>query len=292
MDGVTRRILMGGAAVAIFFGVAQLPVAAETTLERIKSEGKITIGVDNSRPWGFRDENGDVAGFSPDLVRAALEPLGVNKIDFVITEFPALISSLQAGRFDAVAAGMWITPVRCKAVGFSDPDLVEKDALLVMKGNPLNIHSYADVVANTNVRLAADRGSAAIEHAIAAGVPKDRLLLLSDFNAAIAALTGGRADAVPLASSNIDPYLRDPNLSGSIERASPFKGYIGKNGHEMGGWSAIGFRLEDTDLREAYNKRLAEMKADGTVETIKKKYGIQETETEKGLTALEICNQE
>ncbi|RWI30653.1 transporter substrate-binding domain-containing protein, partial [Mesorhizobium sp.] len=103
---------------------------AETTLEKIKSEGKIVVGISDSEPDGFVDKDGNAAGLSPDLIRAAFKPLGVEKIDFVVSEFSALISSLQAGRFDAVAAGMWITPVRCKAVAFSDPDIITKDALL------------------------------------------------------------------------------------------------------------------------------------------------------------------
>ncbi|RWE05702.1 MAG: ectoine/hydroxyectoine ABC transporter substrate-binding protein EhuB [Mesorhizobium sp.] len=290
MRNMTRRAFAGIAAIMVAFGATELSAAAETTLERIKSEGKITVGIDNSQPWGFRDANGQVAGFSPDLISAALGPLGVKKIDFVISEFPALISSLQSGRFDAIAAGMWITPVRCKAVAFSDPDLVEKDALLVMKGNPLNIHSYADVAGNPELRLAADRGSAAIEHAIAAGVPKDRMLQLTDFNAAVAALTGGRVEGVPMASSSIGRLLRDPNVKDSIDRAMPFTGYIAKDGIEAGGASAIGFRLADTDLRDAYNKRLAEMKADGTVDAIKKKYGIEIDVA--SVTAEQACSEE
>ncbi|WP_292437237.1 ectoine/hydroxyectoine ABC transporter substrate-binding protein EhuB [Mesorhizobium sp.] len=291
MKNITRRAVISGAAMVIAFGGAGLPAAAETTLERIKSEGKITVGIANARPQGYRDENGNVAGFSPDLVRAALEPLGVKEIDFVISEFSALISSLQSGRFDVIASGMWITPIRCKAVAFSDPVLVTEDAVLVKKGNPFNIHSYQDVVKNPQVKIGADRGSAAIEHAVAAGVPSDRILLLTDFNAAIAALTGDRIEALPMSSANVGPLLEDPNLKDSIEQAMPFAGYIGKNGIEVAGRPAIGFRLADTDLREFFNKRLAEMKADGTVAALKKKYDI-EIDTETSVTAEQACSEE
>lgn len=291
MNGTSRRAMIGGAAMMIAFGALGFPAAAKTTLERIKSEGKITIGISNGKPDGYRDENGEVAGFAPDLIRAAFEPLGIKKIDYVISEFPALISSLQARRFDAIAAGMWITPTRCKAVAFSDPDRITKDALFVPKGNPFNIHSYADIAGNPKIRLAADRGSALVENAVAAGVPKDRILLLETFDAAVAALTGGRADAVPVASAFVGTYLRDPNIKAIVERAMPFTGYIGKNGRESAGWSAIAFRLEDVDLREAYNKRLAEMKADGTVEALKKKYGIT-ADIEYTTTATQVCSEE
>ncbi|RWI36149.1 ectoine/hydroxyectoine ABC transporter substrate-binding protein EhuB [Mesorhizobium sp.] len=292
MNKMTRRAVIGSAAMVLALAATNLPAAAETTLEKIKSEGKIVVGIADSEPWGFVDKDGKVAGFSPDLIRAALKPLGVEKIDFVPAEFSALISSLQAGRFDVIAAAMWITPVRCKAVAFSDPDIITKDALLVLKGNPLNIHSYADIAANPNVRLGVDRGSANIEHAEGAGVSRDRFVQFDAGTAVIAALIGGRVDAYPLASSNVVALLEDPNLSGKIERALPFTGYIGKNGIEVAGRSAIAFRLEDTDLRDAYNKRLAEMKADGTVEAIKKKYGLNNIDTDTSVTAVQACSGE
>lgn len=291
MYKITKRGLIGGLAAATAFATSMVPASAQSTLERIKAERKITIGVANTRPWGYRDENGDVAGFSPDLIRAALEPLGVQKIEFVVSEFPALISSLTSGRFDVIAAGMWITPIRCKAIAFSNPDLITKDAVLVKKGNPFNIHSYQDIAKNPRVKVGADRGSAAVEHAASAGVPKDRLVLFSAFDGAIAALTSDRVEAVPLSSANVGPFLNDPNLSSKIERALPFSGYIGKSGIEVAGRSAIGFRLGDTELRDYYNKRLAEMKSDGTFAEIKKKYGIQ-SDTEMSVTAERACSED
>lgn len=289
MNEITRRTIIGVASMMFAFSWAGSPSsAAQTTLERIVSEGKVTVGIVNDRTWGYVDESGNVTGFDPDLVRAALEPLGLKKIDFVVSEFPALISSLQSKRFDIIGAGMWITPTRCAAVGFSDPDVIEKDGLLVMKGNPLNIHSYADIAANPKLLIAADRGSAAIEHAKSAGVPDAQILQLTDYNAAIAALTGGRANGLPAAASSVAVTVKDPNLAGVVEIASPFTGYVAKNGVEAGGASALGFRLEDKDLREAYNKRLAEMKADGTFEKLKQKYGIA-TETAT-VTAEQLCS--
>jgi polar amino acid transport system substrate-binding protein len=39
----------------------------------------------------------------------------------VLTEWGSLIPGLNAGRFDIITAGMYITPKRCKNVAFTDP---------------------------------------------------------------------------------------------------------------------------------------------------------------------------
>ncbi|PBB58183.1 MULTISPECIES: ectoine/hydroxyectoine ABC transporter substrate-binding protein EhuB [Mesorhizobium] len=286
MNKITRRAVIGCAAVSIAFGAAQLPAAAQSKLDRIESEGKITVGIANAINWAWRGEDGKVVGFSPDLLRAAFEPLGVKEFDFVLVDWNALIPSLQTRRFDVIAAGMWITPVRCKSVAFSDPDLTISDAMLVDKGNPHNIHSYEDLTKNPELRVGASRGSADIEHMTSAGVPEKQILQFQDDDAVVAALVAGRIDGAPFGSTAMPRMLKA--LAPSVERAMPFTGYI-KDGHEVAGWSAIAFRLDDTNLRDAYNKRLVELKADGTVAKLMQKYGI-EANVNDTMTVEKACS--
>jgi polar amino acid transport system substrate-binding protein len=257
-------------------------------MERVMADKKITVGIHNRMPWGFKAEDGSVAGFSPDLVRAAFEPMGVTEIDFVISDFGALIPGLVSRRIDVIASGLYINPKRCEAVAFSDPDLSLKDAVLVKEGNPKNIHSYEDIGKNPEMKFGVTRGSANAASAEAAGVPTDRTLLLQDTQSTVAALVGGRVDAISFSAPTVIGLLADGNLGG-VERADPFKGYVQENGIEKSGYSAIAFRLEDTDLRDAYNKRLAEMKADGTVAKIMDKYNFTEAEAAPDLTQEQIC---
>lgn len=284
----TRRSLLAGIGAAALLATGITGAYAQSTLERIKSEGKITIGIHNGVPWGFRDDNGEAAGFSPDLVRAAFEPLGVDQVEFIITDFGALIPGLTARRFDAIASGLYITPVRCESVAFSDPDLSLKDAVIVKEGNPLDIHSYTDIAANPNARLGLGRGSANVDNALGSGVAEDQIQLFQDTQSTVAALVANRVDAVSFSAPTVISLLSDSNLTG-VERAVPFEGLIQENGREKSGYSAIAFRLDDTDLRDAYNERLSEMKADGTVAAIMAKYGFTEAETAPDLTQEQIC---
>jgi polar amino acid transport system substrate-binding protein len=74
-----------------------------------------------------------VTGESPEIIRAVLGKIGVKKIDSVLTEWGGLIPGLQAGRFDLIAAGMYITPERRQQVLFTDPHYQVRDTLLVAR---------------------------------------------------------------------------------------------------------------------------------------------------------------
>lgn len=272
-----RQFIAGGIAfAALAAGARQSP--AQTTLERIRGSGKITIAIHNQAPWGFRGPDGAATGFHPDLIRAAFKPMGVTDIEFVITDFGALIPSLLAQRVDVVASGLAVTPARCAQVAFSEPDLAISDAVLVQTGNPLNIHSYADIIANPEISIGGSRGSANVANALAAGIPAAQVQQFQNTEASVSAMLAGRVSALTFSSATALAVLKDPKISG-IERASPFKGYIKPNGLPAANYAAIAFRKDDTDLRDAYNARLAQLKADGTLAAIVRQYGFTAEET-------------
>lgn len=260
---------------------------AETTRERVLREGRIVIGISNGAPWGFRSKNGEPVGFHPELVKAAFESLGVRQVDIVVTEFGALIPALMAQRFDAIAAGLYITPERCALVAFSDPDLKLSDAALVTEGNPKNIHSYAQIAENAGIKFGVGRGSTTAKNAVTAGVLEERMLLFPDIQSNVSALITGRIDVAAFSAPTVARILSDENISG-IERALPFQG-LQENGKEQFGYSAIAFRKEDDDLRDLYNSRLRQLKIDGTVARIMAKNGFSDQERAPDLTSRQVC---
>ena len=265
------------------------PAIAETALERVQKKGSITIGIHNRSPWGFKKEDGTVAGFSPDMFAAAMEPLGIEKVDFIIMDFGALIPSLLSKRIDAVASGMAVKPSRCEQVIFSDPDLAVGDGLLVKEGNPLDIHSYDDIIANPKIKLGGGRGSSNSENARQAGVPEDQMELYQDIESGVTALLAGRVDALTFSSPTVISILKDPNIKG-LTRADPFVGLTRDNGIPVAGFAAIAFHPDDTAIRDAYNARRQEMRNDGTVMEILERYDFTEAEAvADGITAQTLC---
>lgn len=257
--------------------------------ESLPLQGRtLTIGIHNRAPWGYRDTDGNVVGLHPDIARAALAPLGAGGFDFVVADFGALIPGLLAQRFDIVASGVAVTPVRCQQVIFSEPDVAVGDGLLVMKGNPLNLHSYADFAKNPNARLGGGRGTENMKNALAAGVPEGQVLYFPNNEAVVSAMLAGRVDAATLSAPSVAGIMADKHIEG-IERALPFQGLVKPNGKPALLYTAMVFRQDETALRDAYNGRLAAIKQDGTLKQILGRYGFSDDDVAPPISTADIC---
>src|SRR5690554_2616863 len=88
-------------------------------------------------------ENGELLGFDMDLIRAIGQTLGLEvQIDNI--SWDGLIPALLNNNYDAVIAGVTITPERQANVNFSNP-YFESVLTIVTKENVTNIASLADL---------------------------------------------------------------------------------------------------------------------------------------------------
>src|SRR3546814_16536081 len=85
--------------------------------------------------------------------------MGIAEVDGVLTEFGALIPGLKAGRFDIIAAGMFVNPKRCEQIQFSEPTYGIGQAFLVKEGNPKKIKEYGSIAGNGDLKLAGMAGA-------------------------------------------------------------------------------------------------------------------------------------
>ncbi|WP_321897278.1 ectoine/hydroxyectoine ABC transporter substrate-binding protein EhuB [Burkholderia cepacia] len=274
---------------ACLLGTGSPSATAQSISDTVIKEGQITIGIHNVAPWGYIDKDGEAAGLGPDSIRAILGPLGVKKINFVVMDWGALIPSLLARRVDAVATGMAITEQRCKQVIFTNPDVMGLDGVMVRAGNPNNIHSYEDIAKNPSLILSSMRGTSTIERALKAGVPKSQILEFPDTRAGIAALLAGRTAADTETFATAANIIKDPNLKGKVELATPFKGLTLPNGVQVADYSAIALRPEDKKLRDLYNESQAKLRRNGTMKTILEKDGFGNAMPPDGITPKDIA---
>ena len=247
-----RRLLKSAAVLAAVSPLTGLisKAYAETTFERAKSQGFIRVGFANEAPFGFATPDGKLTGEAPEVAKAVLAKIGIPQVDGVLTEFGSLIPGLKAGRFDIIAAGMFINPKRCGEIAFSEPSYGIGQAMLVKSGNPKGIKDYSSIKENADLKLAVMAGAVEAGYAKDAGVPESQLVVLPDQSSLLAAVQSGRADAAALTALSIGDMAKKGE---GVESTKPFGEVAGKSVKGHGGF---GFRKEDADLLEAFNSEL------------------------------------
>lgn len=247
--GCTRRLWMlalGATAIAL----APLAASADSTLDQAKKNGYVRVGFANEAPFAYATPDGKLTGEAPEVAKAVLKKMGINEVDGVLTEFGSLIPGLKAHRFDIIAAGMFVTPARCKEIAFSEPSYGIGEAILVKKGNPKTIKDLSSFAQNKNLKLAVMAGAVEVGFAKDAGVPQGQLEVLPDQSSLLAAVEAGRADGAALTALSIAEMAKKGS---GVESTEPFSTVAGKS---VAGHGAFGFRKEDADFVAAFNKEL------------------------------------
>jgi polar amino acid transport system substrate-binding protein len=250
MSATRRGFLLTAASLAAGPTLLAAPALAEDSLERIKKQGFIRVGFANEAPFGYATPDGKLTGEAPEVAKAVLAKIGITEVDGVLTEFGSLIPGLLAGRFDIIAAGMFINPKRCAQINFSEPSYGIGQAMLVKSGNPKGIKDYSTIKANGDLKLAVMAGAVEGGYAADVGIPESQLVVLPDQSSMLAAVQSGRADAAALTALSIADMAKKGD---GVESTKPF-GEV--NGKSVKGHGGFGFRKGDTSLYEAFNNEL------------------------------------
>ncbi|MGJ3253510.1 MAG: ectoine/hydroxyectoine ABC transporter substrate-binding protein EhuB [Elainellaceae cyanobacterium] len=262
--------------------------AGGSTLEKVQESGVVKIGYANEAPYGYQDTaTGEITGEAPEIAKEVLAEMGINEIEGVLTEFGSLIPGLQAGRFDMIAAGMYINPDRCEQILFSDPSYGIGEGMVVQRGNPEGVTSYEDIANNPDITLGVVAGTVEQGYAEATGIPADQVEILPDAPSAVEAVKAGRVDAYAGTSLTVQDLV-DKDKSGDVERAEPFSDPV-IDGEEIKGYGAFGFRKEDEEFRNAFNEQLNEFVGTEDHLNLVRPFGFTESELPEGKTADELC---
>jgi polar amino acid transport system substrate-binding protein len=255
--------------------------AAQSTLARARTAGRLVVGISSERPYAFLDVDGRLRGAVPDVLLAALKPQGLQRLDAQVVDFNALIPGLNAGRFDVIGTGMYIRPARCRSIAFSNPITRTGGGLIVRKADPIAAGSLADLAQDVNLTVGTQSGSTQVEQLIKAGVPRHRMVLFARADEAVAGLQAKRCDVVYFPALQVNEIL-NTFKDGSLARVERFA-------TEMN-YQAFGVRKQDDDLRAAINAGVARMIADGSLLTIIQGYGYGQREIpDPRMTAGDLC---
>ncbi|MDR9396295.1 ectoine/hydroxyectoine ABC transporter substrate-binding protein EhuB [Pontimonas sp.] len=222
----------------------------QSTLERAIERGYIRVAIANEPPYTSVSAGGEVSGAEPDVAREVFKRLGIDEIQGTVTEYASMIPGLQADRWDAVTAGLFMNPERCEQVSYSEPVIVSTESFAVPEGNPGGLTTIEGVLSDPDVSVAALAGAYEENLLLDAGVPESQLVPVQDARSGMEAVESGRADAFMLPTLSLNDIAPDhPSLeiTSFIQDVPP-------------AGSGIAFRLEDSDLRDAYNAELIEFR--------------------------------
>jgi polar amino acid transport system substrate-binding protein len=256
-----------------------------TLLDRLRDAGEVRIGFANEAPYSYIDGKAEITGEAAELAKVIFKRLGVPEVTPIPSEFGSLIPGLKVGLFDVIGAGMFVTPVRCAEVLFTNPDYEAKTAFLVPKGNPQDLHTYVDVIAKTDVRLGTMIGAAEQIDAIDSGVDESRMTSYPDALSGLEAVEAGRVDAFALTRISLNDVL-GKNSGAPVELTDAFVPEIDGTPRRTGG--AFAFLKDQQNIVDAFNGELGNLKDSGELLEIVRPFGFSEAEL-TDLTAAELC---
>jgi polar amino acid transport system substrate-binding protein len=212
----------------------------------VRQAGVLRVGHAVEAPYADLEADGRVSGESPENARRIAARAGLPHIEWVQVEFDQLIEGLQAGRFDLVAAGLFITPERSRQLLFSEPSLCVRPGWLLREDAPPGLDgSYAEALQQPGLRIAVLRGSA--EAAVLAGYAG--LREVPDARAGRLAVLRGAADALALSLPTVRALARQ-GRAGRCRRAPPCPpapGLWSAPARSVPGASRVGFAFAPQD---------------------------------------------
>lgn len=257
----SKLLLVALAAVMLLGCFGCQSETADNSLNYIKENGKLIMGLDDSfPPMGFRDEKNEIVGFDVDIAKEVTSRMGVELVLQPI-DWKAKEMELKNKNVDVLWNGFTITEERKQELTFSEPYMYNEQIIVVKADS--SIASKADLAGKV---IALQDGSSAVD-----ALDKDEALKNSLKD------TVGFADNVKalmdLANGQVDAVLVDSvvgNYYVSLEsNAGKFKVLDDVLAQEEYG---IGMRKGDTALKNEIDKIIQEMIDDGTYKTISEKW--------------------
>jgi octopine/nopaline transport system substrate-binding protein len=263
-----------GSALAIGGALAQ---GKTWTTVKIATEGAYA-------PWNFTEAGGKLAGFEIDLANDLCARMKV-KCEIVAQDWDGIIPALNAGKYDAIMAGMNITDKRLEVINFSRSYAAGPHGWGAMKDSPIA------KLEGAGKRLSLETDADAAKKIIDAWKPvlkgktvgvqgsttnanflekyfKDTVTIREyktteqhDLD-----LTAGRIDAIFAAHSALTATKEKPEFKDMVIAGA------GLSGDVLGRGVAVGMRKADPELKTKFDEAINAAIKDGTVAKLTQKW--------------------
>jgi arginine/ornithine transport system substrate-binding protein len=248
---VTMKRLFGLTALALACLVAGTADAKEWTKVRLATEGAYA-------PFNLVDTSGELAGFDIDIGNALCAEMKV-ECTWVKQDWDGMIPALVARKYDAIVAQMSITPERQQKISFSGKYSNTPSGFIAKDGTITDIAPASLKGKKIGVQRETIQDKYATEN-----YPDSEIVRYGTADEVNLDIVAGRIDVLLVDKVvGADAFLK-------TEQGKGFA-FVGPD-IPLGGGAGIGVRKEDTALAEMFTKAIAAIRANGTYETIAKKY--------------------
>lgn len=266
---------VAAAAVSIAVAASAGSAGAQGKKIKIATEGAYA-------PWNFVNSQGKLEGFEIDLAqdlckRAKLE------CEIVPQDWDGIIPSLVAKKYDAIMAGMNITPKRMETISFSVPYAAGPHGFMALKSSNIKMPPTTDINLEKN-KAEFEKAIAEIKVALKGKVigtqgSTTNSNFANEYLKGVAEireyktteqhdldLAAGRVDVLVAAHSAFKATMDTPAGKDMVIIGPAFSGGL------LGAGVAVGMRKEDADLKKGFDDAVKAAVADGTIKTLSMKW--------------------
>lgn len=216
-------------------------------------EGKLTMSTNAQfPPYEMTTDDGGFEGIDVEIATAIAEKLGL-ELDILDMDFDSALLAVQQGKSDIVMAGVTVNEDRLLVMDFTDSYATGVQVVIVKEGSDVTIDNMGEGLIGTqrgttgNIYCTDDYG-------------EDHVVAYDDGFTAVQALINGQVDCVVIDNAPAQEFVKNNAGLAILDTEYAVEDY------------AIGLNKGNTALLDAINSALAELIADGTVQSIIDKY--------------------
>jgi polar amino acid transport system substrate-binding protein len=232
---------------------AEETTAEEATALTTLEDGKLIMSTNAAfPPYEMIADDGGFEGIDVEIADAIAQKLG---LELVVDDmdFDAALLAVQQGKSDIVMAGVTVNDDRLLVMDFSDSYATGIQVVIVPEGSDVTLDNLGDQ------RIGTQRGTTGNIYCTD-DYGEDHVVAYDNGASAIQALNNGQVDCVVIDNAPAQEFVAaNPGLT-ILDTE-----YVTEN-------YAIGIAKGNTALVDAINGALAELTADGTVQSIMDKY--------------------
>ena len=266
MNTIFRKIRKSALLIvtALASNAVAIAASAETTFEKIKQTGQVTVGTEAAFPPFEFVEDGKIVGYGKDILDIIIADLGVelNQLDL---PWQGILPGVLAGKFDFVATSVTIKPDRAKQYAFTVP-IAEGTTWIMKRKGDTSVMTVDDMVGKVvGTQLAS--GNEAATRAFEEGMKARGL----DGYGELKLFTSYPEVTLALANGTLDVAVQNlPNLAVIIKNQPDMFELVGPITDTS--YLAWVTRPEDTDLRDYLSEQILKIRDSGKIDELQDKW--------------------